>query len=106
MKPRYFKLDADKNPVPLNSVFEFAKMFEDDRNRRVDFTELDNGVCVSTVFLGLDHAWYVGYDGPPILFETMIFGGEHDEYQERYHTWDEAKAGHQRAIELINKTKS
>lgn len=34
-------------------------------------------------------------------FETMIFGGEHDQYQERYSTWDEAEAGHKRAIELV-----
>ena len=46
---------------------------------------------VSTVFLGLDHAFD---GGTPLLFETMIFGGEHDEYQERYATWDEAEAGH------------
>ena len=25
---------------------------------------------VSTVFLGIDHAWY---GGPPLLFETMVF---------------------------------
>jgi hypothetical protein len=56
-------------------------------------------VTVSTVFLGLDHNWG---DGPPILFETMIFGGERDEYQERYSTWGEAEEGHQRAIELVN----
>jgi len=34
---------------------------------------------VSTVFLGTDHNW--GY-GPPILWETMVFGGLLD--QERY----------------------
>ena len=51
-------------------------------------------VTVSTVLLYLDHGWG---DGPPVLFETMIFGGEHDEYQERYCTLAEAKDGHARA---------
>jgi hypothetical protein len=54
-------------------------------------------VYVSTVFLGLDHSFG---EGPPQLFETMIFGGEHDEYQERYSTWDEAEAGHKKACKL------
>lgn len=34
------------------------------------------------------------FDGPPILFETMIFGGEHDQYQERCSTWEQARKAH------------
>jgi hypothetical protein len=56
-------------------------------------------VKVSTVFLGLDHNYSL--DGPPLLYETMIFGGEHDQYQERYATRDEALAGHRAALLLI-----
>lgn len=37
-------------------------------------------VRVSTVFLGIDHAFD---DGAPLLYETMIFGGEHDGHQDR-----------------------
>jgi hypothetical protein len=55
-------------------------------------------VCISTVFLGLDHQFG---DGPPLLWETMIFGGEHDQYQERYSTREEALAGHQAALDLV-----
>jgi hypothetical protein len=33
----------------------------------------------------------------------MIFGGEYDQYQERYCTWGEAERGHQIACELVNK---
>ena len=29
-----------------------------------------------------------------ILFETMIFGGQYDDYQWRYSTYEEAEAGH------------
>jgi hypothetical protein len=54
---------------------------------------------VSTVFLGLDHNWdniIHGGDGPPVLFETMVFwdgplGGE----GKRYATWEEADRGHE-----------
>jgi hypothetical protein len=66
--------------------------------RRVARTQIGPEVHVSTVFLGLDHQHGVG--GPPILFETMIFGLEEEEdYQERYATWDEAEAGHARAVD-------
>ncbi len=46
---------------------------------------------VSTVWLGLDHQFG---DGPPLIFETMIFGGPHDQAQWRYSTKQEAKEGH------------
>ena len=40
----------------------------------VDKTEKGK-VMVSTVFLRIDHSFG---SGPPLLFETMIFGGKHD----------------------------
>ena len=59
---------------------------------------------ISTVFLSMDHglAGLIG-DGSPVLFETMVFGGEHDEYQERYHTYDDAEEGHKRICEMVDK---
>jgi hypothetical protein len=59
---------------------------------------------ISTVFLSMDHglAGLIG-DGTPVLFETMVFGGEHDDYQERYHTYDEAEEGHKRIVEMVDK---
>lgn len=56
---------------------------------------------VSTVFLSLDHN-FSGI-GPPILWETMIFGGPHDNYQERYASEDAAKEHHQ---EIVNRLKN
>ncbi len=75
---------------------EFDKRTKSEDHWRVA-RETVNGVDVSTVFLGIDHAFG---GGPPLLFETMIFGGPHNEYQERYSTWEEAEAGHKRAVEL------
>jgi hypothetical protein len=63
--------------------------------RHVAYTELP-GANVSTVFLSINH----GYMGTDLWFETMIFGGEHDDFQERYETWEEAEAGHARAVQL------
>ncbi|MEH2201208.1 hypothetical protein [Nostoc sp.] len=54
---------------------------------------------ISTVFLGLNHQWLP--NKPPLIFETMVFGGQIDYQQIRYSTWDEAVAGHQAIVELI-----
>lgn len=58
------------------------------------------GTLVSTVFLGLNH----NHDhGPPVVFETMIFNGPDPagEYQERYCTEAEARAGHEAACRTV-----
>lgn len=89
-----------KEPKAVDDVLEWAGWFET-AERTVAKTHLPN-VEVSTIFLGLDHS----FGGlPPILFETMIFGGEHDQYQDRYATWEEAEAGHLRAVALVKVTK-
>jgi hypothetical protein len=51
-----------------------------------------NDVEVSTVFLGLDHNFSGA--GPPVLYETMVFGGDLDHFQQRYPTRGEAAEGH------------
>lgn len=90
-RPRYYVLDSDDHAVAVDFM-TWAKWFEDIGNRIVDYTEITSDVHVSTVFLGLDHRF--GGDGPPILFETMIFGGELDDAQLRYSSWDDAATGH------------
>lgn len=51
---------------------------------------------VSTVWLGADHAW--GHGSKILIFESMIFGGDFDQHQERYTTEAEALAGHARIV--------
>ena len=81
-------------PEPIEDVIEWGRWFEN-ANRHVALTQVDR-LQVSTVFLGLDHS----FGGEiPILFETMIFGGE-EEYQKRYATWEQAEAGHKKAVQF------
>lgn len=56
---------------------------------------------VSTVFLVYDHA----FNGPPALFETAIINEDlsMDEHLYRYHTWDEAVAGHNFVVNRLGK---
>lgn len=62
---------------------------------RVARTILPNGMLVSTVWLGLNHNYG---DGPPLIFETMVFPSVDDLTDldcERYTTEEQAVAGHQ-----------
>lgn len=81
---------VDKKPVPVSDLTKWAKGYET-LDRRVAYTDVGD-VKVSTVFLGLDHNF--SDDGPPVLFETCVFGGTLDGEMDRYSTWDEAEAGH------------
>lgn len=91
MRARHFKLQGH-TPIPCEDFLEWAKWFENaDDNRVVARTKVGD-VDVSTVFLGLDRNW-TG-QGPPVLFESMVFGGPLDLEQERYCTWEAAVAGH------------
>ena len=83
--------------LPCVDVIEWGIWFEH-ADRVVAHTKSYMG-NVSTVFLGIDHR-FTG-DGPPILFETMVFGGECDGETWRYSTWDEAVAGHAQALAAV-----
>jgi hypothetical protein len=99
-------LDDDHNLVPA-TLMEWAHWFEK-AERHVDATRV-GPYWVSTVFLGINHRF--GQDGPPLLFETMVFrdvpdtskfgdgqGWSDDGDMDRYSTWDEALAGHERMV--------
>lgn len=61
-------------------------------------------VGISTVFLSIDHSYSLDDDyetSPPILFETMVFRGDHDGEMWRYSTWDEAVAGHEAVVAAV-----
>ena len=83
----------------------------DRRNNKVahdTIGDIGSTIDVLTVFLGIDHNFNVlrgKNDDKPILFETMVFGGKHDQYQERYCTWDEAIAGHERIVKMAMPTR-
>lgn len=96
---RHYILDSLGNPKPVE-INEWAAWYGGggDKTRRVARTEFPEGIVVSTVFLGLNHN--LG-EGPPILWETMIFEGELDESQWRYTSLRDAVLGHARAVALV-----
>lgn len=91
----YYRLEPDGTITAHTD----PRMWQPIEERRVARETVIEGVDVSTVFLCLDHGWVE--DGPPVLFESMIFGGEYDQFCERYCTLDEARAGHARIVAAI-----
>lgn len=91
----WYSLDDNRKPYPLPEG-SYDRLPE--AKKRVGRTKTWNGE-VSTVFLGLDHSWN---GPPPLLFETMVFGGTHNQDCERYATWDEAEKGHAAMVAKVN----
>jgi hypothetical protein len=94
--------DRQGNPITL---MEWARRLEGKStaavvaDKRVAEDVLPNGYWVSTVWLGLNHAFG---DGPPLIFESMVFpcsaDGKVTDWLEldsdRYSTEAEALTGH------------
>jgi len=79
----------NREAVVEPDLLKWGRWFEKG-DKRVGETMIGD-VRVSTVFLGLDHNFG---DGPPLLFETMVFGGELDQEMDRCSTWAESVIMH------------
>ena len=98
----YYFLNEDKTYKPCTLEEHFSQienLFK--QGKKHVGKDIINGKLVSTVWLGVDHNHFGGH---PLLFETMVFESEDvwvDIYCERYSTWDEAIAGHEKAIQWV-----
>jgi len=93
-RPHLYRLDG-QTPVAMedDNLSEWGRSFE--KGDRIVKREYVGPYHVSTVFLAIDHNFAM--EGPPILFETMIFSdGAAVDYQDRCSTWDEALEMHRR----------
>lgn len=99
-----------KVPEACTDLLRWAQWFETAQRHVADDTLMAGDVRISTIFLGLDHNFSLA--GPPLLFESMVFGEEHlvkifrrerlmrdDLEMWRYATWDEAETGHRKLVE-------
>jgi hypothetical protein len=102
-------LEVGGIPVPSDDLMFWALQMEH-ADRSVGKTKVGD-LLVSTVFLGLDHNYQE--EGPPILYETMVFDEDHkcvDDWAgessfwgevQRYSTREEAQAGHEATVNAI-----
>ena len=91
----YYILEGHK-AVECKDLKEWGEV-QNIENRKVK-RETVGEADVSTVFLGLDHSFG---SGPPLLFETIVFGGNFDGEMNRYETWDEAVTGHDEMVQFL-----
>jgi hypothetical protein len=95
--------DREGREIPL---LLWAALFEDDDYRIVAETHV-NMYRVSTCWFG--HELGMGFltGGPPLIFESMVFGPEtrgHAYDCRRYATEAQAKAGHEELVTVIRAT--
>jgi hypothetical protein len=104
---RTMYFDVDGRPL---SMSEWGLMLQERSEENADEWRIGHDVIgayeVSTVWLGLDHSYLP--EAPPLIFETMVFEPEYErlsserfDYQLRYSTKDEARAGHERVVAEI-----
>jgi hypothetical protein len=75
----YDPTTGEIKPVDVKEYAEWSRNWPD--ARRIEETTI--GDCwISTVFLGIDHRY--GADGPPVLFETMVFWDGHKDIHNDY----------------------
>jgi hypothetical protein len=89
---RYFIL-VDRKPVATH-LMAWAEWLQKSQVERIVAQTGMGDITVSTVFIGLNHNMA---ENPPLIFETMIFGGELDGYTKRTSTWEQAETAHHEA---------
>lgn len=99
----------DHNPILEPDVLKWGKWFESANRivrKDVATVKLDGKnlgeITISTVFLGLDHSFG---GGPPMLFETLVFGGPLDGEMDRCGTWEAAEKMHEAMVERVKAIK-
>ena len=100
----YYILDGKKVlRVGRETCYRWLEMESD---KKIVAQEYIGRYWVSTVFLTHDHRFTD--DGPPIVFETMVFARKEDgepdmcgEYQDRCSTYEEAQAMHKRICDAV-----
>jgi hypothetical protein len=100
---KHYMLDTDGNPVRAPSLIAWCEWFGKHDDRRRLARDQIGTVLISTVFLGIDHGWGNGRSAP-VLWETMVFGGQLDQTQERYTSRADALHGHYRWVNAVEET--
>ena len=100
-----FEIPAEtyRATVQRRTSFREATAEEDVENAEARRVREELGgvpIMISTVFLGLDHNW--APIGPPILWETMAFGIDMQEFgTARYASLEEARSGHAEIVSAL-----
>lgn len=94
-----YTIGPDHVPMPCFDTLAWGRWHYDNPEACRVGSDRTGHYWVSTVFLAIDHNYG---SGDPVLFETMVF---YDDgmlgVMERYCTWAEAAAGHERIRSML-----
>jgi hypothetical protein len=94
---KWYVLDG-KTVLPV-SYDDWVKWMSSGDYKKHIANDVFGEVRVSTIFLGSNHDY--GFCDVPQLFETMILGGEHDQWGERCALYDQAIEMHAKACAMV-----
>lgn len=101
-------MQYDRDGIPIDPA-TWSKLFADvaykraARSKILSAADPSQSFDVSTVWMGVDHSFD---DGPPLIFETMVFaeGSSTDLDCRRYPTLALAEAGHVETLAVVAAT--
>ncbi len=91
----HYILTNDREVVAV-SAKEWGRWFDTTDRHVADLRDED--IRISTTFIGLDHS---SGDGPPLVFETLVFGGPLDGEEEHCSTWQQAIEMHHQMAQRV-----
>lgn len=91
--------DREGRPITIERWGELHSDLNYTVIRKDWFGQGDDEIEVSTCWLGINHQWVP--DLPPLIFETMIFGGPMNLECWRYATEAQAVEGHGYVVSLV-----
>jgi hypothetical protein len=92
-------LNKQGKPVPEPDLHKWADWMETGHARVVSRQHVGESI-VSTIFLGLDHNY--AEEGPPILWETLVFKGRmHGTMQRCSGSREQAESMHAEMVNLV-----
>lgn len=103
-------LDAHGAPHQVRDLNEWAQWMTEHPEEQVVAQDHAEGprqppIRISTRFFGVDLRLLPEFQpGPPVLWETMVFGGALHLTQRRYTSRADALAGHQAICQQVNAT--
>lgn len=97
----FYYVLVDRKPVACRDAADYDQRVTNGAHglaTHIARTNTDSA-WVSTVFLGVNHQRLK--DEPPVLFETMVFGGESDGLTVRTMAWARARSTHLQVVAIV-----
>jgi hypothetical protein len=99
--PYYILIGKRVFKTDINGFMRWSRKRGGSASQTLALTRVSPTVDISTIFICIDHRHFG--EGRPIVFETLVFGGQLDGEMERYTTYGKALDGHERMVIRVRK---